>query len=167
MTTRLPVSFSLLATLLLACGGSPSEPAAPAPPVPAAGTAGAADPAPPGPLGALCERHAARERACVNEYLDALVGLRIELDQPKGIAAEAAKDGRTALVTRARAEWEVDASAEAVARMCGALDAQVPKERVPSLVAQGERCLAMADCKAFAECAVADQRSFIESGATH
>lgn len=159
--------LGLLATLLVlsACGGEPAEPAkAPEAPPPAAT---AATPASNAPLGALCVRHHARERECVSEYLDALVALRVEVDMPKGIAAEAAKEGLPALVARARQEWERDTAPEKLDAMCGALDAQVPKERVSALLAQGERCLAMSDCRAFAACEVADQRSYVESGDTH
>lgn len=140
--------------ILVACGSAP--PTTPPPPTPAAR-----------PLAAQCERHYARERACVDPYLAELVRTRVELDMPRGIAAEDARDGRDALIARARAEWEVDAQPAARSAICDALDAQVPASRVDALLAQGERCLALASCDEFAACAVNDERSYIESGAQH
>lgn len=118
-------------------------------------------------LAELCEAHHARERTCVNEYLDAVVTLRIKVDMPPGIAADAEKRGRAAILADARENWNRDSRPEVITPMCNKLDAQVPAERVPSLRAQGQRCLDAPDCAAFAACSVEDQRSYIESGDQH
>lgn len=148
---------SLGLILLTACAGAAPPPA----PAPAPTTTAAR------PLADQCERHYARERACADDYLAELVRTRVELDMPRGIAAEDARAGRAALIARARAEWEVDAQPAARTAICDALDAQVPAPRVDALLAQGERCLALASCAEFAACAVNDERSYIESGDQH
>jgi O-methyltransferase involved in polyketide biosynthesis len=141
--------------ILTACGG-----AAPPPSPPPTTTAAR-------PLAAQCERHYARERVCADDYLAELVRTRVELDMPRGLAADDARDGRDALIARARAEWEVEAQPAARTAICDALDDQVPAARVDALLAQGERCLALASCAEFAVCAVNDERSYIESGDRH
>jgi len=140
-----------MASVLAGCGGKPRPAPAPAPAS--------------GPLAAMCERHYQRERDCSDEYLAALVALRVEVDTPPGIAAEDARDGRDALIAKARVEWEHDSQPAERTRICAPLDAQVPADRVESLTAAGEECLAKTDCAGFAACAVEDERSFILSGA--
>jgi hypothetical protein len=151
--------FMTFALALAGCGGGgsggASEPPAAAP--------AAKEPT----LAELCEAHHARERTCVNEYLDALVALRIKVDMPPGIAADAAKRGRDAVLADARERWNQDSRPEVITPMCNKLDTAVPAERVPSLRAQGKRCLDTPDCAAFAACSVEDQRSYIESGDQH
>lgn len=143
--------FAVTIAIAAACGGKPKPAQEPAPAT--------------GPLGPLCERHYQRERECSSEYLAAVVALRVELDMPPGIAAEDARDGRDTVIARARVEWERDSQPAERTRICSALDAQVPAERVDSLIAEGEACQAQADCAGFAACAVAGERAFIESGA--
>jgi hypothetical protein len=101
-----------MASVLAGCGGQPRPAPAPAPAS--------------GPLAAMCERHYQRERDCSDEYLAALVALRVEVDTPPGIAAEDARDGRDALIAKARVEWEHDSQPAERTRICAPLDAQVP-----------------------------------------
>ena len=155
----LSVSFALVA-LVAACGGA-SKPASST----AAETATAAPSL--GPLGVLCEEHYARERTCSSEYLAALVALRVEVDMPPGIAAEDARDGREATIAAAWVDWTRDSQPAERSKICRALDAQVPPERVDALKADAAACLSAADCTAFAACAVEHERSYIVSGDQH
>lgn len=141
--------LALLLTLA-ACGGSSttsSEPASRA-----------------RPLAAQCEQHYARERACSDAYLAELVRVRVELDRPRGIAAEDAAGGRAATIAGARIDWEAESQPAARTAICDRLDDQIPADRVEFYLAQGARCLGMATCDEFAVCAVGDERSYIESG---
>lgn len=142
-----------LVLLLAACARSSTPAPAPAPAA--------------RPLAVQCEQHYARERACADAYLAELVRVRVEVDMPPGIADDDARDGRAATIAQARTDWEVDSQPAARTAICDALDDQVPAARVESLLAQGARCLAMATCDEFAACAVADERSYIVSGAQH
>lgn len=145
------MDLRLLATFLAAtCGGSPSP--SPSQPAPAER-----------PLAALCEQHYARERECSDAYLAELVRVRVELDLPRGIAATDAADGRDATIAGARADWEPQSQPAARTAICDALDDQIPADQVSRYLAHGEHCLGMATCDEFAVCAVADERSYIES----
>lgn len=164
MRTYLTMTMTfVLGHALAGCGGGGGSGGGASEPSTAAPAPAAKEPT----LAELCEAHHARERTCVNEYLDAMVALRIKVDMPPGIAADAEKRGRAAVLADAREDWNRDSRPEVVTPMCNKLDAAVPAERVPSLRAQGQRCLNAPDCAAFAACEVEDQRSYIESGDKH
>lgn len=139
------VSSSLLA--LVACGGADSEHAQ------EPGTT-----AQPLTLEQGCQAFFTRARECTGPYIDALVGLRIELDTPSGIAAHAAAEGKPALVDLALTEWAEDSTPEAIAATCQRVAASVSPEQVEAMRADAERCMAMTDCDAFAACSVEVQR---------
>lgn len=150
----------VLVLLLTGCGGSSSPPPANPPPAkPAARTA--AD------LGPMCHRYYARQATCTDDYLSAVLDLRIELDMPKGIAERVRAEGRDALLKEARAHWQSDMEPAKVDAMCDAMATRTPADQLDRLLAQGDACEAAADCKAFAACAVGTERSYIASGATH
>jgi hypothetical protein len=142
----------LLAALssLAACGGSSERPAQPA--------------ARELTLQEGCEAFFARARECREPYVDQLVGVRIELDKPAGIAAKAEAEGKAALVAQAQEEFEVDSQPAAVHELCTRVVAQVPPEQVDAMRAQGEHCMSMADCDGFAACSVDINRSRIAAG---
>lgn len=154
--------FAMLATVLTvlvaACGAS--SPKAEQPPEqPAARTA--AD------LGPMCKRHYARQRTCVDDYLSALLDVRIELDMPPGIGDEVEANGRDAVLAIAHAEFQRDTEPARVDAICEAMATKTPAEHVERLLKAGDECEATKDCKAFAACAVATERSYIASGAQH
>lgn len=153
MTRFLIPSFLILST---ACGSSKPEPSKP---VPAAHTA--AD------LGPLCDRFYVRQRSCVNEYLHELVQVRAEYDMPKGIAAEVKERGLDATVADAKVEWERDTSLEKTTAICKAIAERTPAQHVERLWAEGDHCLTITECGAFAKCAVDTERTYIQSGMTH
>jgi len=142
--------------LALGCGGGSSSSPPPSPP-PSAHTAAE--------LGPMCDRYYERERACVDEYLAALLDVRVEYDMPAGIAAEVERDGRDAVLARMRPEWERDTTPENTDRICRAMETQIPADQVERLLAQSKKCDAEADCAGFAACTVGTQRSYIQSGA--
>lgn len=124
----------LTVTGATACGGG--EPAG-----------GAAAPTSTADGPATCVQIMTRARAC-EAYLPALVDLRIELDQPAGIRAQADAQGRDALIAEAQAEWAVDSTDERIAATC----AQAPS--APALIEAADRCLATTACDAFVPCSV-------------
>jgi hypothetical protein len=145
----------VLVLLLAACGGSSSPPAA----QPAARTT--AD------LGPMCHRYYARQATCTDDYLSAVLDVRIELDMPKGIGERVKAEGRDAVLKEARAHWESDMEPAKIDAMCNAMATRTPANQVDRLLKQGDACEAAADCKAFATCAAGTERSYIASGATH
>lgn len=113
----------------------------------------------------MCDRYYARERVCVADYLGALLAVRVEYDQPSGIAAEVARDGRAAVLARMRPEWERDTTLANTTRVCRAVETETPPDRIDGLLADGARCDAAPDCAGFTACTVEGQRAYIKSGA--
>ena len=162
-------SFALTLAVA-ACGGSSSpEPAKPASPQPSS-------PQPASPAAAptaadfvpMCKRIFARKATCADDYLPALLEVRVELDMPPGIGDKVKTEGRDAVLATAHTELTRDTQPEKVAAVCeegAARAANAPRERVDQLLDQGTRCEAAADCKAFAVCAAAIDRGFIAAGA--
>ena len=146
-------SISFLVLALAACGGSSSSSPAPAT---ASKTAASA-----GDTQARCQAFFARARECSQAYIDNLVDLRIEVDNPPGIAAEAQGGGRDALVAKALEEWATDSQPENTARTCADAIARMPPEHVEGMLAQSEQCMAPADCDAFGACSKELQRPMI------
>lgn len=138
------LSVSLLAALsFTACGGSSAKPQAPA-----TGTASAASTA----VQAKCEAFFARARECTEPYIGALVDVRVELDNPPGVADRARDEGRDALVAAAMEEWATDSQPENVSAMCAQSEAKMPPEQTATMMAGAERCMAESACDAFATC---------------
>jgi hypothetical protein len=153
-----PSHVQALAVLLAvaACGGSSPEPEKPSP-QPAAHADGDLIP--------MCERIFARKATCADDYLPALLDVRIELNVPPGIGDRVQAEGRDAILEIAHTELARDTEPATVATLCETTAAKVPPERAQQLLEQGGACEAAADCKAFATCAAAIDRSFIASGA--
>jgi hypothetical protein len=141
--------------LLLACGGS-AEPATTTTPAAAPATDDAAEPAAGGVDGvdavAECVRVFTRQRDCTAEFIPALVSWRVELDNPAGIAARDAAEGRDALVAVALEEWAEDSTDEALAATCAEIVASIPPEQLTGMLATATGCLEHAECGAFVDC---------------
>ncbi|HET9992289.1 MAG TPA: hypothetical protein VFQ65_27345 [Kofleriaceae bacterium] len=118
-------------------------------------------------LGPLCRAHYAHEQTCADDYLSALIDLRVELNQPPGIADEAKAKGKPAMIELARTEFARDTAPDKVDAICNAMAAKTPAEQVDPLFKEGTRCAAMTDCTQFASCAVATERSYIAGGGCH
>ena len=144
-----------------ACGGSSPEPTNPSPSPPPA-TRTTADFVP------MCKRLFARKATCADDYLPALLDVRVELNLPPGIGEKVKTEGRDAVLAIAHTELARDTEPAKVEALCDTAAtnaAKAPPERVDRLLEQGGRCEATTDCKAFAACAVAIDRGFIASGA--
>lgn len=115
----------------------------------------------------MCQGYYARERACADDYLAALIDVRGELDMPEGIAAEISAEGKAAVVEKARVEWKSDMEQPKIDAICDAIAKHTPADQVDFLLKQGDTCAATTDCKAFAQCAVGTERSYIASVAQH
>ena len=148
-------AFALILAVA-ACGGSSPEPAKPAPP-PAARTA--ADLVP------MCKRLFARKATCADDYLPALLDVRIELDMPPGVGDRVKTEGRDAILAIAHTELARDTEPAKVEALCEMTATKMPPERIDPLLEQGGNCEATTDCKAFSTCVVAIDRGFIASGA--
>ena len=150
-------SLSLLSALLaplalVACGGADAAPA------PRTGTAPAATAAPDPVVVAACETFFARQRTCTDQFIPALVDLRIELDKPVGIAEAARIEGRDAIIAQAMAEWADDSQPAAVTATCAQIAGSMPPAQLEGMRAGAEACMALADCGEFATCAIELQR---------
>ena len=140
-----------------ACGGSSPPPAKASSPPPH--EAAAADPIP------MCKRIFARKATCADDYLPALLDVRVELNMPPGIGDRVKAEGRDAILALAHTELARDTEPSKVAELCETTAAKMPPERVDQLLEHGGRCEAAADCKAFSSCVVEIDRGFIAAGA--
>jgi hypothetical protein len=116
----------------------------------------------------MCKRIFARKATCADDYLPVLLDLRVELNMPPGIGDEVKSQGRDAVLATAHTELARDTEPAKVDALCesAATNAtKAPPERVDQLLAQGGRCDAAADCKAFAGCVVEIDRGFMAAGA--
>jgi hypothetical protein len=162
----LRITFLALLVGLTACGGTESKPKTPAeapPPVPAP----VAAPRDKAALGPMCDRYYVRQRACVSEYLSALLDVRVEYNMPPGIADHVKQVGKPAALAEARVDWERDTTLEVTGMICKAMAERTPDAHVERLLKDGEACEATKDCTAFATCAVDTERTYIKSGAKH
>ena len=91
----------------------------------------------------------------------AINDLRIEADNPPGIAARAESEGRDGIVAQAKEEWATDSQPENTSRTCADGAAHMPPERADAMMAKSEQCLATTDCAAFGACAKELQRPMI------
>lgn len=108
-----------------------------------------------------CEAFFTKARECTNEYIPALVDLRIEYDKPAGIAAHAQTEGRDAVIAKAMEEWAEDSQPAAIRANCERLAPNVSPEHVESMRAAAEACVASTDCAAFGACSKELQRDRI------
>ena len=92
-----------------------------------------------------------RQRECTDEFIPALVALRVKHDLPAGIAAADARDGRPALVASARAEWQEDSKDPAIEETCSKLVSSMPEQAGP-MTDSSRRCLSQTTCAGFVEC---------------
>jgi hypothetical protein len=141
--------LSVTAATLAACAGAEAEPRTGA--SPATTTANPT-------LAEQCEAFFARAAACTDQYIPALVDLRIELDKPAGITAAAQSEGRDAIIAKAMTEWAEDSQPAAVSALCERIAPSIPPDQLEAMRAQGEACMAKTDCGEFSTCAMALQR---------
>jgi hypothetical protein len=152
-------------TLLTACAGAEAPP--PRSPQPAAAvSAEEAAGSPAAEMETLCVATFNRQRECTEEFIPALVDLRISLDLPAGIAESAVTEGRDALVEVARGEWAEDSKPEAIAATCSSMSSTMPPEQLERLAVSAKLCLAEADCAGFVDCIIPVMRQSMTGGAS-
>src|SRR6185503_8880634 len=140
------------ALLLAACGGGGAKPATePATPTETATVT-------PEEAHAGCMEMFTRQRECTDAFIPALVGWRVELDVPAGVAEQDRTLGRDALVAKAMEEWAASNSDEQLAELCTNLIGSIPPDQLPSMVAVGRACNASETCEAFTTCLEPAQR---------
>lgn len=156
------LSLVLVALVFAACGGSDAPPpAAPAPaPVAPAPASGAGDSS---QLEA-CVAIFARQKACTDEFIPALVDARIKHDVPAGVAEEAANGGRDALIQTALTEWATDSEEATVRANCTQMIAEVPPEQVDPMLAFGTECAAKPACGEFVACILPQIEQHLAAG---
>jgi hypothetical protein len=95
-----------------------------------------------------------RTRECKEVYVPGLLGLRVRLDLPTGIAERFSSEGESAMLELAHSQFSRDWSDDAITRNCTALSqkAQAEQERI---VAPDRHCLETTDCNAFTTCDLA------------
>lgn len=146
MRSLLALALALAPIALAACGGA--EASSPAPTSTPAAAEGDPDAV------AACETFMARARDCTDDYIPALVDLRIELDLPAGIADFARTDGRDAVIAKAMEEWATDSQPAALAANCQRVTTSMPAEQRDAMAPAAAACLAQTACDAYATCAI-------------
>jgi hypothetical protein len=137
--------------MLAACGGA--KPAETKPePEPAAETVT------PEAAHAGCMEMFTRQRECTDTFIPALVGWRVELDVPAGVAEQDRTLGREALVAKAKEEWAASNSDEQLASLCIDVIAGIPADQLGPMIAVGRACNASETCEAFTACLEPAQR---------
>jgi hypothetical protein len=97
-----------------------------------------------------------KKLACTDDYIPALVDLRVGLDFPSGIAAKASTpEGKAALVAEAKEEWKTDSVDPKRTETCAKHTGGMPPERLAKLTEAGTACLAKTDCKEYVACMIA------------
>lgn len=111
-----------------------------------------------------CVSGMTKARQCTNEYIPALVDLRISLDMPAGIAQAAQTQGREALVSRAMQEWKNDSTDASIADTCQNMAASVPDESAARISQGTSNCVAKANCSEFVSCMIPLQAEMFRMG---
>jgi hypothetical protein len=144
-----------------ACGSSSAPRPAHASSQPAPELHGTAQAGEPDADHALCVSLFTQARTCSAEYIPALVGLRVELDHPAGIADTDREIGRDALVAQAFEEWKTDSTDAMIEQTCDRTAPNLSPEDHDRLVAVAEQCIATTDCTAAIECQMAIWREML------
>ena len=138
-----------LIALFFACGGT--ERATDEPTRGGATTGGGTGAAADGLFDA-CKTAMTKARECTDEYLPALVDVRIKIDIPAGIKAEAEANGRDALLATAQEEWKDDSTDEAITKQCEQVNAHMPAEYREKNISTSNECAAKDACGDFVTC---------------
>jgi len=157
------------ALFLAACGSSEPAPARPtAAPAPAADPTAApapaeaqAAPVADGDAAATCRQAMTRMRECTDLFIPSLVGLRVELDVPAGIAAQDKAQGRDALVAQAKEEWKVDSTDEGIANQCTKMTGSMSADQLAQMIDAVKGCIAKVSCEQFVSCIEPVQRQHL------
>lgn len=138
--------LSVCVLVLVACGDRTNEPAKPRKQDPASPPVASR-----AALEAECNRASARRRECTDAYIPALVGWRVELDVPTGIAAMDRKQGRGAVVASAKREWAAGDATQS-ATWCAEDARNADEKQLSTLIDVDKRCNDIPECSAFVAC---------------
>ena len=105
-----------------------------------------------------------RMRECTNDYIPALVDLRVRLDVPAGIAATDTEIGRDALVARALAEWSTDSTDAALQATCEGIVGHASPDEQDGMRQVALRCGATDGCEAFVACILPSMEAHLHAG---
>ena len=142
---KLTCAAILLALCALGCHGK-AKPAAPAKVSPVD----------------VCMAVSAKEAECSDDFVPALVDVRIKLDLPAGIAAAAAAPGgKDQLLAQAKQEWAKDSSEAGRTEMCNKMAPQVPAEIAKAAAA----CDLKAACKDYVACIIPVEEQIVKGEA--
>ena len=99
-----------------------------------------------------CVKLFERQRTCTDQFIPALVDLRVSVDKPKGIAAEGTKPGgRDSLIKKALEEWKNDSTDASIDSLCTRMSSSPKAATLEPITAQ---CVPSADCSAFVKCVI-------------
>lgn len=156
------VASLVVAVLLVACGSKEPQPTTPT--TPAESTPAETSTAPTAENAkSECVASFVRMRECTDVFIPALVGWRVELDVPAGIAKTDAEKGRDALVSTAMEEWKSGSTDDAIDQMCGQIVQSIPAEQLDAMLAKGRECIAQDSCDGFVTCIEPMQRGRLQA----
>jgi hypothetical protein len=99
----------------------------------------------------VCEVVMRRTRTCGDDYVPALLALRVRHDEPEGIAARFEAEGEDAMLEIAQEEFERDWSDAGIAAHCQDL-IEMPEERRARIVERERVCMPARNCAEFVAC---------------
>jgi len=139
----------VIALFLVGCGSSKSAPKEPGEPKkPVASEGGEMD------LLTVCVKTFERQYECTDDFIPALVDIRIKNGLLPASVANLPKQegGREKLIEMAMEEWKTDGTEPKLTESCKTMIQVVSAEESEELRVAGEKCLAATDCKAFVDC---------------
>jgi hypothetical protein len=101
----------------------------------------------------VCHVVMRRTRSCEEEYLPALLAMRVRHDEPEGIAARYEAEGEDAMLEIAREEFARDWSDEGIDAHCQRL-VEMPADRRAAVVERERACIPARNCAEYVACAV-------------
>lgn len=151
-----------LIALIFACGGTETAPDEPTRGDGTGTGTEAASPAPSDGLYDACKAVMEKSRACTDDYIPALVDMRIELDLPAGTKADAETEGRDALIAKAMEEWKGDSTDEAFEKQCTNVNDKMPAEHREKSITVSNECAAKDACSDFVACIMPLQKEMFQ-----
>ncbi len=105
-------------------------------------------------LRATCVAFFTHQRECADLFVPQLVALRVRHDRPQGIAERDRSEGREALLTVARREYEDDSTDHAIEDQCDAIVAEAG-EAAADFEHHFHNCTQLRECSEFVPCDLA------------
>ena len=154
-----------LIALIFACGGTERAPDEPTRGGGGTGTTTTATGANADGLFDACKTAMTKSRECTDEFIPALVDVRIKLDIPAGIKAEADANGRDSVIATAMEEWKNDSTDASITATCQNMAAHMPAESRDKVMTTSNECAAKESCSDFVACVMPLQEESIKARA--